>query len=173
MRFCRRGDGESEETTMSEPRVRPPLRFGRSTRWTPELWDEILLSLANGTTAAAAYGRVGVPTSTFYHWLKHGIGYVDADGEEHRYEPEELKSSIDAAEASAETRFSLRFRQAADAGDWKAAESWLKRRRKADWGDNVTATVESKSDGATETLTSKMEALAARLAAQEAATEDA
>ncbi len=81
----------------------------------------ILEALRKGNSRTAAFGAVGVVRDTFYNWLRADRTFSDA---------------VARAEAEAEQWFLDRLKAGA-AEDWRAAESWLKRARRADWGDQL------------------------------------
>lgn len=96
---------------------------GRPSKYTPEAHASICDRLRAGCTRRAAQQSVGIDDNTFYRWLEKP-GFRDA---------------VVRAEADAETRATVALVKGfsgAD-GDWRAAESWLKRRRRDDWGDKV------------------------------------
>ena len=83
--------------------------------------DAIIENLRIGATRTAAVGAAGISRETFYVWLKENLTFSDA---------------VTQAEAQAEIGHTLALAKAS-ASDWRASESWLKRRRRADWGDNI------------------------------------
>ena len=82
-------------------------------------------SLQGGCTRKASHQSAGISHETFLEWLR-------------RY-PEFLEV-VTRAEADAENLMVAAVHKAATDGDWRAAESWLKRRRRDDWGDNERVT---------------------------------
>lgn len=107
--------------------------MGRPTKYTPEIEKKICDALADGCTRKAAYGCAGISQPTFLEWLEK---YPD------------FFNSITRAEADAEARFTKAIYKAATSynSDWRAAESWLKRRRRDEWGDNLSLAKDSDDD---------------------------
>lgn len=84
----------------------------------------------------AAAESVGISCETFRLWMNDNLGFFGA---------------VTRAEAEAEAFFTQTILKAAQgtpssAGDWRAAESWLKRRRRADWGDKIDISLLSDED---------------------------
>jgi len=102
---------------------------GRPTKFNSERARVICERLAEGWTRKAAAEASGVDYATFARWL--------AGDTESICEAElcEFREQITRAEAEAEGRMTRAISQAASDGDWRAAESWLKRRRYQEWGD--------------------------------------
>lgn len=122
---------------------------GRRTKRTPQREKAILDGLRAGMTRVAAASRGEIHRETLDEWMDHFPTFSDA---------------VTRAEAEAEARFTSTMAQAAAPHevvettttqgpdgtvtktvirrefDWRAAESWLKRRRRADWGDNQEVT---------------------------------
>ena len=76
----------------------------------------------------AAAESLGIGYETFRRWMS---------------DYEEFWGAVTRAEAEAEAMFTAVIAKAArgtdkEPGDWRAAESWLKRRRRVEWGDNIT-----------------------------------
>jgi hypothetical protein len=119
----------------------------RPVKYTPARVNAILEGLRVGMTRTAAASRGEVDRHTLTVWMK-------------RYPP--FSADVLRAEAEAEARFTSTLAQAAAPHDvvettlitkpdgsterrtitrrefdWRAAESWLKRRRREEWGDNV------------------------------------
>ena len=98
--------------------------MAKPTKYSEHTAEEICKNLAIGSTRKAAFGAAGISHGTFATWL-------------HRY-PAFLEA-VTRAEAQAELLHTQRFYAAAteEGGDWRASESWLKRRRREEWGDYV------------------------------------
>lgn len=121
-------------------------------KFTPARQRAILDGLRVGMTRTAAVSRAEITLQTLGEWIEDNL---------------EFSLAVTRAEAEAEARFTSVMEKAAqphevvetttttnDKGevvtkevirsefDWKAAESWLKRRRRADWGDNVAIDVD-------------------------------
>lgn len=84
----------------------------------------ILRSLEIGCTRVAAYGEAGISEATFYRWLNG--------------EREGFREAVVAAEAKAERLYTGRLTRRAAAGDTRAIEFWLSRRRGANWREKVS-----------------------------------
>ena len=99
--------------------------MGRPTKYN-EARAKIILGLLNdGCTRRAAYGSAGIDAASFARWLKTYADFAEA---------------VTRAEADAEARFTKCIYKAATGydSDWRAAEAWLKRRRRDEWGDNLS-----------------------------------
>lgn len=105
---------------------------GRKTVWTPAVEQKLLQALREGCTRRAACAYAGIGESTLY---------------DHLSQLPEFSESLTRAEDAAEAGFTLVIQKAAADGDWKAAESWLKRRRRTDWGDKVEQEISGKDGG--------------------------
>ena len=107
--------------------------MARPTKYTPEIEKKICDALAEGCTRKAAYGFVGVSANTFAEWLERFPTFL---------------TSVTCAEAEAEAKFTKSLWKAATGydSDWRAAESWLKRRRRDEWGDSLNFTSKSDTD---------------------------
>ncbi len=110
-------------------KVAEKKKVGRKTKLVPQVTDKLFEALELGATRRAACAYAGISESTLYEWIDDF--------------PEFLESCT-RAEDSAEMGFTRVIQQCAMNGDWKAAESWLKRRRRGDWSDGVDHT---SSDG--------------------------
>jgi hypothetical protein len=127
----------------------------------------IVASLKIGCTRTAAYGEAGISETTFLAWLRDIPGF---------------RGDCEAAEAAAERMYTGRLARRAAAGDTRAIEFWLSRRRGANWREKVSVVDEAPSledmlDEAVEddTLGARMADLAAealRRRASQAATSD-
>ena len=98
---------------------------GRHSKLTPELQKTVCDYLADGCTRRAACGCSGISQDSFARYLAASADFADA---------------ITRAEADAEARFTKCIYKAATGydSDWRAAEAWLKRRRRDEWGDNLS-----------------------------------
>ena len=99
--------------------------MGRPTKYDPERVEIICQCLKDGCTRKASYESVGISQVTFLAWLRQ---YPD------------FLNNVFMAEAEAENLMVAAVCRSAIGGDWRAAESWLKRRRRDDWGDNEKVT---------------------------------
>ena len=129
---------------------------GRPTKYNDKRCAKIIALLKRGNTRKAAAGSAGVTYETFRAWL--------ADPQFSSF-----SADVDAAEDYAEQYYADIIRRAAGPRaekvtktvtkpnalggtdtettettqteiDWHAAESWLKRRRRAEWGDQLNLT---------------------------------
>ena len=102
--------------------------MARPTKYSAAMRNAICNQLKTGCTRTAAAESLGIGYETFRRWMS---------------DYEEFWGAVTRAEAEAEAMFTATIAQAAkgtekEPGDWRAAESWLKRRRRAEWGDNIT-----------------------------------
>ena len=103
---------------------------GRNTKLTPEVIRKMCEALEGGNTRRVAALLAGIGESTFYLWMDkakpthkdHAPMFVD------------FMEQITHAEAVAEAEH-VKNLQIQGIGDWRASESWLKRRRKDDWSE--------------------------------------
>jgi hypothetical protein len=102
---------------------------GRPTKYTAVISDVICESLRSGTTRTGAVAAANIAYDTFGEWMEHKPDF--------RY-------AVLRAEAEAENEMVKVLRSAAP-DDWRAAESWLKRRRRDDWGDTVKSEISGPS----------------------------
>lgn len=87
--------------------------------------EKILAALKAGNTRRAAAAYAGVHWETFYRWLE------DATFSDAVYE----------AEAAPEVLCASTIVNAARKGDWRAGNSWLEKRRRDEWGDEINIRV--------------------------------
>lgn len=97
--------------------------MGRPTKYTPERATKLIAGLRVGMTRRAAIGQAGISDETFARWLRRSVGFVE---------------QVTQAENEAEAHYTEALAKAAKT-DWRAAMEWLKRRRRADWGDQQEA----------------------------------
>ncbi len=95
---------------------------GHPMKFTQARQDAILERLKAGSTRSAAAESVGVHRSQMTRWVEKHATFATA---------------VLRAEAEAEIRYTALFAKGAQEGDWRAAESWLKRRRPEEWGDRL------------------------------------
>ena len=106
--------------------------MARPTKFIPEITDTILQALKIGATYKDAAEAAGVAFNTFNEWIKRG---------EEGHKPfNAFYESVRKAEAQSRLNYLTTIAQAAAKGDWKAAEAYLKRRDRANWGDAVDVT---------------------------------
>jgi hypothetical protein len=103
---------------------------------TPAVATAILLALGKGQSRTAAAAVAGIHRSTLYDWTREDQAFAEA---------------CDVAEASAEAMVAEAL-LANVLLDWKAALSWLERRRRADWRPPNAATEASGPDAGPATL---------------------
>jgi len=99
--------------------------MARPTKYDPARVKIVCQCLQDGGTRKAACDFAGVDVASLARWLAR---YAD------------FAVAIARAEADAENLMVAAVRKSALGGDWRAAESWLKRRRREDWGDNEKVT---------------------------------
>lgn len=107
--------------------------MARPTKFTPEIRETILKALGMGATYKDASEAAGVDYDTFNEWMKRGM---EGRGREFS----EFFGAVRKTEAQARLNYLSTIAQAAAKGDWKAAEAYLKRRDRANWGDAVDVT---------------------------------
>lgn len=100
---------------------------GRPTLYNQDKARAICEHLEKGLTRRSACALEDVNEETFRFWCDTR---------------EEFLQMVLRADAKAETLFTEAMRRGAEGdpeykGDWKAGESWLKRRRRADYGDTI------------------------------------
>jgi hypothetical protein len=95
--------------------------MGRPSKLTDARVATICEALRKGSTRKAAYESVGISKETFSDWMGKYSAFSDA---------------VTRAEAECENRMAQVIVDAA-ADDWRAAECWLKRRRREDWSEKV------------------------------------
>ncbi len=106
--------------------------MARPTKFIPEITDTILKALQIGATYKDAAEAAGVDYMTFRTWIERGQAGKKPFNE--------FFEAVRKAEAQARLNYLTTIAQAASKGDWKAAEAYLKRRDRANWGDNVDVT---------------------------------
>ena len=106
---------------------------GRPDKFHQEIKDAILRYLSIGATYKDAAEGSGISYETLLNWLTKGREATSGN----YYE---FFQSVRKAEAQARLNYLTTIAQAASKGDWKAAEAYLKRRDRANWGDTVDVT---------------------------------
>ena len=104
--------------------------MARPTKLTPETQDAIIKALSIGATYKDAAEAAGVHYDTFNEWMKLGE-------EQKRGKFSEFSELVKRTEAQTRNNFVAVIAMAANKGDWRAAEAYLKRRDRANWGDSV------------------------------------
>lgn len=104
--------------------------MARPTKLDPARQAAIVAALAIGATRKDAAEANGVDYRTFLNWFQWGE--VATRGQYFQF-----FQSVTRAEAEARIKFTNTIARAAANDDWRAAETWLKRRDRENWGDNV------------------------------------
>ena len=104
--------------------------MARPTKLDPARQAAIVAALAIGATRKDAAEANGVAYTTFLTWVQRGE--KASRGQFH-----EFHNAVARAEAEARLKFTQTIASAARDGDWRAAETFLKRRDRENWGDNV------------------------------------
>ena len=107
--------------------------MARPTKLTPETHAIIVESILHGATYKDAAEAAGVWYTTFNEWMQRG----EAAKAGQYYE---FNHAVRQAEAQCRLNMTRVIQSAAAKGDWKAAEAYLRRRDRANWGDNVDVT---------------------------------
>lgn len=101
--------------------------MARPTKLTPETHEQIVRALTAGATRTDAVASVGVSYVSFLYWMERGA-------KEKKGIYSEFLKAVTNAEAT--VRIALANSLAvAGKTDWRAAEAYLKRRDRANWGD--------------------------------------
>ena len=104
--------------------------MARPTKLTPEAQEQIVDAILHGATYRDAAEASGVVYDTFNNWMLRG-----KDAKRGKYF--EFFEAVSVANAQCAVNFTRVIQSKAALGDWKAAEAWLKRRRREDWGDVI------------------------------------
>ena len=107
--------------------------MARPSKLTPESQASIIDAILHGATYKDAAEAAGVEYNTFNEWMKKG-----AEAKSGAYR--EFNEAVAVANAECAKNMVRVIQSAAAKGDWKAALEWLKRRRRAEWGDAVDVT---------------------------------
>ena len=107
--------------------------MARPSKLTEENVTKIVDAILHGATYTDAAGSAGVGYDTFNNWMQAGA-------KAKKGELFEFFQKVRQAEGECALNFTRVIQTAAARGDWKAAEAWLKRRRRAEWGDNIDFT---------------------------------
>ena len=107
--------------------------MARPTKLTPEAHKAIIDAILHGATYKDAAEAAGIWYETFNEWMRRG---------EHEKAGKFYQFNHDVRQAEAQCRLNMTrvIQSAAAKGDWKAAEAYLKRRDRQNWGDNVDVT---------------------------------
>ena len=96
--------------------------MGRPTKYDDERAKKICDLLRAGNTRKTSAEAGGIDFQTFLNWEKGNSVF---------------STIVTRAEAEAEALHVTTIMKAAREGDWRASESWLKRRRRSEWGDAI------------------------------------
>ena len=107
--------------------------MARPTKLTPETQAAIIEALSIGATYKDAAEAAGVDYVTFNNWMIAGEQAKAGKFFEFFY-------LVRRTEANARNNYLRTIKEAAEGGDWRAALEYLKRRDRANWGDNVDVT---------------------------------
>lgn len=107
--------------------------MARPTKLTPETHSAIVEAILHGATYKDAAEAAGVWYTTFNEWMRKGE-------EAKSGQFYEFNHAVRQAEAQCRLNMTRVIQSAAAKGDWKAAEAYLKRRDRQNWGDNVDVT---------------------------------
>ena len=110
----------------------------RPTKLNPQSQAAIVEAVLHGCTYAVAAEAAGVSYDTFNEWMKAGR-------ETKKGKFYEFSEAVTRANAECAKNFTRVIQTAAAKGDWKAAESWLKRRYPREWGDAMDVTTDGKA----------------------------
>ena len=108
-------------------------KSGRPSKLTPEVTDKIAEMVLHGATFSDACRAADVSYDTFRAWMVQGEAATSGKFYDFYHK-------VTVADAECGVNMTRMIQQAAANRDWKAALEWLKRRRRADWGDNVDFT---------------------------------
>ena len=107
--------------------------MARPSKLTEETAQIITDAILHGASYKDAAESAGVEYNTFNEWRKRG-----ADAKSGKFK--EFNEAVEVANAQCAVNMVRVIQSAAAKGDWKAAESWLKRRRRDEWGDGLDVT---------------------------------
>ena len=102
--------------------------MARPTKLNDFTHNAIIEALKIGATYKDAAGAAGVDYTTFLNWMERGRNAKSGKFFEFFNESEQ-------AQAEARLKYTKTIASAAAKGDWRAAESFLKRRDPENWGD--------------------------------------
>jgi hypothetical protein len=104
--------------------------MARPSKLNPEISAMICKALEGGATRPDAAEFAHVCSQTFYGWI--------AKGEKQKSGPfREFLDNVKHSEAKCRVMMANVIARAANDGDWRAAEAYLKRRDRANWGDQM------------------------------------
>jgi hypothetical protein len=107
--------------------------MARPSKLTPAVQETIVKAIGLGASYVDAAHAAGVSYDIFNEWMKAGAAA-------HSGKFFQFFEAIRKEEADAALRHLAVLNNAAAKGEWKASLEWLKRRRRAEWGDSVDFT---------------------------------
>ncbi len=119
--------------------------MARPTKLTPEVHKEIVNAISIGATYKNAVGAAGIDYVTFLNWLEKGKKVQNGELRNTKANKMFLKffKSVEKAKHKAFLGYTKTIAKAANSGDWRAAESFLKRRDPENWGDKSKTDITS------------------------------
>lgn len=109
--------------------------MARPTKLTAEVSEQICRAIRAGNYPAVSARSIGISDATFYRWMEQGR---NAKSGVHR----DFYEAVSQAVAESEVHAVAILRKAGADGEWRAAESLLKRRFTANWGGSGPRTPE-------------------------------
>lgn len=120
---------------------------GRPTKFNDARMNSICQALRDGCTVTSAVAATGIAESTYFEWLHQFTDFSEAVT---RAKAESENFYVAALHTAAKPRRVVETVTTTDVDgnetsrvtereefDWRAAESWLKRRRREVWGDTL------------------------------------
>ena len=116
--------------------------MGRPTKLTPRVQRRIIVAIGAGNAEETAAEYAGIAPSTFFQWMKQGRTAPKGSPKA------EFLEAVSRARVEAEVRHVTVIQQAVSAGDWRAAQFWLERRRNDRWGkrENIEITIRREAE---------------------------
>jgi len=110
---------------------------GRPTKLTEEIIEQITTDISVGVVWKNAVGAAGISYQTFLSWLERGEAV--SDGKLRKTKSNKLFldffERVEKSKHQAFVKHAKTIANAAAKGDWRASESFLKRRDPENWGD--------------------------------------
>ena len=121
---------------------------GRPTKLTKETHSAIVEAIELGVTYKDAVGAAGINYQTFLNWLETGERVRNKELRNTKANRIflEFLESVERAKHTAFSEYTKTIHKAAKGGDWRAAESFLKRRDPENWGDSSKTDITSKGE---------------------------
>lgn len=132
---------------------------GRPTKLTPEVHKAIVDAVGLGATYATAAACAGVTYETFNEWIKTG------ENAKRKSIYSDFSEAVRKAEAECKYKATKVIIKAMADGEWKAALEFLRRRDRAEWGDNIKQELTGKDGGPIDVATMSPSEIAERVAA--------